>query len=125
MKIVKIMAALATLFLVALFTLIMSVENPEIALYEKTVQLLMQKEGVTSEKEAEERFPILIDIQTSMNKITKMNEFILNKTQNPAPILTEVEALQLIRYTQEIPKLREEIRRGLTQLMTTYEKVHP
>lgn len=120
MKVIKIAAVIASSFLIALLFLITKVENPEVALYKKTIEMLMEQEGIATKQEVEEQFPILIDIKSTMNQIANMNEFVLSKTRNPAPILTEAEALQLVHYIKRIPQLREQVQEELTQLMTTY-----
>lgn len=125
MKVIKIAAVFACSFLIALLFLIIKVENPEIALYKKTVKMLMQQEGVVSEQEIEERFPILIGIQTDMKEVAELNQFILSKTQNPAPVLTEAETIQLEHSLQKINKLRQEVRTELTQLMPAYAASQP
>ena len=125
MKVIKIAAVIASSFLVALLILITKIENPEVALYKKTIEMLMEKEGITTKKEVEKQFPILIDIQSTMRQIANMNEFVSYKTRNPAPILTEVEAMQLVHYIERIPQLREQVQKELTQLMTTYVAFQP
>lgn len=125
MKYLKIAAILAGSFLIALFTLIFKVENPEVTLYEQTVETLMRQKGLTSKPEIEEYFPALIDIQSKMHKITKLNEFVLRKTQSPPPILTENESLQLLHYLEEIPQLRKEVRTELFLLLETYAETQP
>jgi len=125
MKVIKIAAVIASSFLVALLILITKVENPEVALYKKTIKMLMEQKGITTKKEVEEQFPILIDIQSTMSQIANMNEFVSSKTRNPAPILTEAEALQLVHYIERIPQLREQVQKELTQLMTTYVAFQP
>ena len=86
MKIVKIAAVLASSFLTVLLILIFKVENPDVTLYEQTVEVLMNQEGLTSMKEIEERFPLLIDIKSTMDQITQMNEFVLSKTHGSPPV---------------------------------------
>lgn len=125
MKVIKIAAVIASSFLIALLFLITKVENPEVALYKKTIEMLMEQEGIATKQEVEEQFPILIDIKSTMNQIANMNEFVLSKTRNPAPILTEAEALQLVHYIKRIPQLREQVQEELTQLMTTYVAFQP
>ena len=125
MKVIKIAAVIASSFLVALLILITKIENPEVALYKKTIEMLMEQEGITTKKEVEKQFPILIDIQSTMRQIANMNEFVSYKTRNPAPILTEVEAMQLVHYIERIPQLREQVQKELTQLMTTYVAFQP
>ena len=59
MKVIKIAATFACCFLIALFILIIIVENPEVALYNKTVKLLMNQEKLETEDEVLDFFPAL------------------------------------------------------------------
>lgn len=125
MKVIKIAAVLACSFLISLLLLFIKVENPEIALYKKTVKTLMEQEGIASEQEIEERFPILIRIEADMKEVAELNQFILSKTQNPAPVLTEAAAIQLEHSLQKRSKLRQEVRTKLTQLLPAYTASQP
>lgn len=120
MKAIKIAAVLAGSFLVVLLILIAKVKNPETALYEKTVKTLMQQEGINSQQEIEQRFPVLMEIQADMKEIAEMNRFILNTTRNPVPMISEAEIQQLKYYRQRTHQLQHNVRTTLSQLTVTY-----
>lgn len=125
MKIIKIAAVIAASFLITLFIVIIKVENPEIALYQETVEMLMLQEGVNTKQEIEEHFPILTEIQANLDKIAKLNQFIACKTQSPAPVLTEVEAIQLEDHIKWRGQLRKKVRVELDLLIVTYAENQP
>ena len=125
MNVLEVATVLASSILVALFVLIIKVENPETALYQTTVEMLMQQEDLSSEQEVEERFPILREIKSKLNQIANMKQLMLRKTQSPSPILSEEESLQLKNYRQKIQQLRKVVRTDLLQLSETYAHSNP
>lgn len=125
MRITKIAAAVACGLALLLLTLTFTVKNPEVALYENTVEILMEQEGLTSNQEIEERFPILIGVQAKMSQIADLKRFMLDKTQSPAPIITEEDILQLEYYKQKIDQLQKVVRVDLSQLLAIYAESQP
>jgi len=117
MKIIKIAAWFASSLIIVLFALILSVENPEIDIYEKSIKTLMQQEAMDSKHEIERCFPTLIDIRANMKQVAELNYIIANKSRNPASIITEIEMLQLIKYRMRVNQLRNKIRISLLQLI--------
>jgi len=117
MKIIKIAAVFAGSFLVALFILIIKGQNPEVALYDKTVEVLMDQESLASEQDVLDSFPALQDIKSNMTRVAQLDWIIQSKTQGPAPMVTEADSKQLIEYRQEIRQLRKLIRKELSLLM--------
>lgn len=120
MRIVKIASACACTIGILVVALAFTVKNPETELYEKTVEMLMRQEGMSSHQEMEEHFPELLNIKSKMNRISYLNQIVLSKTRSPAPTITEGEALQMAYYTQRIRQLRRRVRTELSQLIATY-----
>jgi len=125
MRIAKIAVATACGLTLLLLTLTFMVKNPEVALYEQTVEILMKQENLASSQEVDERFPILIDVRAKMNQIADLKRFVLDKTQSPAPIITEEEMLQLEYYKQKIYQLRKGVKVDLSQLVAIYTESQP
>jgi len=125
MRITKIAAATACGLTLLLLTLTFTVKNPEVALYEQTVETLMEQEDLASSQEVEERFPMLIGVRAKMNRIADLKRFVLDKTQSPAPIITEEEVLQLEYYKQKIHQLRRGVKVDLSQLLEVYAESQP
>jgi len=119
MKIVKIIALIASSFLVTLLALIITVKNPEVALYEKTIETLMDKEHLTCEQDVLDNFPDLKDIKSSMARVAYLDGFIQGKTQGPAPMVTAAESKQLTAYREEARQIRKEIKEELNQIIIT------
>ena len=125
MKVIKIAIVIAINFLIALFILTAKVKNPEIALYEKTVETLMRKEATNSEQKIKERFPMLIDVQSNINKITKLNQILHSKIRSPSPMMTKEDTLQMEGYRQRLRQLRKIVRTDLSQLLATHGEGRP
>ncbi|MFK7772481.1 MAG: hypothetical protein AB8F94_10085 [Saprospiraceae bacterium] len=123
MKFIKITATFACCFLIALFILIIIVENPEVALYDKTVEVLMNQEKLETEEEVLDYFPALKGIKSNMTRVAYLNYIIQDKTQGPAPMITEEESKQLMKYTEEVQLLRRFIRQELTQLIMVAQQI--
>lgn len=117
MKVVKIAAGVACGLIILLLVLIFTVRNPETALYEETVEMLMKQEGSSSHREIEESFPILVEIQADMSRIAKLKQVVLVKTLGPATMINKEETLQLKDYHQTIRQLRKVVRKELLRLI--------
>ncbi|MEM8526403.1 MAG: hypothetical protein AAGG68_17305 [Bacteroidota bacterium] len=120
MKTIKIAAAVACGLTILLLVLTFTVENPELALYEETVQKLMAQEGINCDQEIKRRFPILLGIEKKMDRMANLKQLVLDKTRSPAPIITEKEVLQLEYYKKKINQLRKDVIMELSQLTATY-----
>jgi len=120
MRTIKIAAAVACGLIILLLALTFTVENPEIAQYEKTVEILMEREHLTSEQALEKHFPTLVAIRSKIDQLSELNRMIADKTRSPAPIITEEEVLQLKHCREKIRQLRKGITLELSQLITTY-----
>ncbi len=125
MRAVKFAAGLACGLIILLLTLTFSLENPEKALYQKTVELLMKQEGLVTNQEAEEHFPILIDIQSKMNRIAELNQIVQSRRQGPSPIQNGNESLYLEDCIQKIRLLQKVVRIELSQLMAASREAQP
>ncbi|MEM9674439.1 MAG: hypothetical protein AAF992_17735 [Bacteroidota bacterium] len=125
MNAVKIAAGFAGGITILLVVLALNVKNPETALYDKTVEMLMKQEGVTSELELKKRFPELIDIKSTMSQVTDLNQTMQRVAQNPAPMMTEEESWQMEHHRQRMHQLRHEVRAELSQLIVTYAERQP
>ncbi len=125
MNAVKIAVGFAGGITILLVVLALNVKNPETALYDKTVEMLMKQEGVTSELELEKRFPELIDIKSTMSQVTDLNQTMQRAAQNPAPMMTEGESWQMEYHRQRMHQLRHEVRAELSQLIVTYAERQP
>lgn len=125
MIVLKIAAGFAFGVMILLFVLIFTIKNPETALYDKTVEMLMRQEGVTTDREIKERYPILIEVQSNISRIAELNQIVLSKIQSPTPITNEEEALQLENYMQRVRELRKGVRTDLSRLTTAYAEGRP
>ena len=117
MRGIKIAAGTACGLTVLLLVLAFSLRNPEMALYEKTVEMLESQEGLSIDRSIEEHFPQLIAIRSNIKKMADLKQMILRKTQSPASMLNEEEVLQLKNYRQSLEELRKKVRTELTQLI--------
>jgi hypothetical protein len=125
MKYIKIAATFASCFLIALFILIIIVENPEVALYNETVEILMNQEKLETEDEVLDHFSALKDIKSKMNRISYLKSSIHSITGGPAPNVSKEEGLYVQRCAHEIRKLQRNIKEELSQLITIYATVEP
>ncbi len=117
MKVVKFAMAFAACFLIVLIILIVNSENPEIALYDKTVETLMIQKGFTSVHEVLECYPTLKEIKNKIDRIGQLQVAIQSKTQGPAPMITEPESIQVQKDIKKIHQLRSHVRLELEQLV--------
>jgi hypothetical protein len=125
MKVIKIAATVASCFLIALFFLIIIVENPEVALYNETVEMLMNQEKLETEDEVLDHFPALKDIKSMMNRISYLKSSIHSITGGPAPNVSKEESLYVQRCAHEIRQLQRNIKEELSQLIIIYATVEP
>jgi len=125
MKVVKIATGIGRGLVVLLCILAFVLETPEHSQYEKTVEILMEQEGVSSIQEIEARFPVLADIQFCMNRIEHLTHIVQSKTRSLAPSVTEEETAQLEYYMHKIHQLQEEVRTGLSGLLVDEEVFQP
>ena len=116
MNIVKITATaacgLAMLLLVTTFT----IKSPETTLYKKTVELLMEQEGIASDQEVVECFPILLEIQSKIVQIADLKQQVRSQSHTAT---TEEETLQMDYYNQKIHQLQSGVKTQLIQLIAT------
>jgi len=122
MRFIKIAGAFACFITVVVIALAINGKNPETEMYEETVDMLMKQDGMTSDLECQERYPILVDIKKNMSKITSLNQIVLSKSRNPAPIVTEDEVFEVEYYRQTIQQLKKGVRTELSQLIAVYVK---
>lgn len=122
MRFIKIAGAFACFITILIIALAFTGKNLETEMYEETVDMLMKQEGMTSDLACEERYPILVDVKTNLNLIASLNQIVLNKSRNPAPMVTEDEASQMEYYQQQIQQLKKVVRKELTQLIAEYTK---
>ncbi|MEL6717394.1 MAG: hypothetical protein AAFO82_23755 [Bacteroidota bacterium] len=120
MRTIKIAAAVACGLTLLLLALTFTVKNPEIALYEETVELLMEQEGISCDQEITKRFPVLLDIQAKMKQLADLRQLVLDKTRSPAPVMAKEEIQQLEFYKLKINRLRKGVITELSQLAATY-----
>ncbi len=123
MNVIKTTTGLACTFVIVLFALIFSTENPEKKLFEKTVQSIMIHEGMSSHQELLDAFPELKDIKSKMKRIDSLNSSIHSMTGGPAPNVSKEESLQLQSHTQEIQQIRKSIKEELSQFSSIYSEV--
>lgn len=121
MSVLKIAAGFACGLIGLLFILTFSLKNPETALYEETIEMLMAKEGKCSEQELVECYPILREIQTHIHEIAQLNQIVQSKSRNPAPMIDKAESLAMQAQLESIYLLRKIVREALSQLILTYE----
>lgn len=122
MRTIKIAGALACFITVLVIALAFTTQNPETEMYEETIAMLRKQEGLTSDLECEERYPLLVNIKLNLNQIAYLNQIVLNKSRNPAPMVTEDEASQLEYYRQKIHQLKKGVRTELSQLIAVHAK---
>lgn len=113
-------ASFACGVIILLFMLSITLKNTETQRYEETVEMLMHKEGLSSAEEADERFPILIEIRAMMTRIDDLNKRVHRKAHSPAPIISQEESLQLTQAMQRVRQLRHGVKTGLAQLLASY-----
>ena len=119
------MAGVTCGILILLFILIVFVENPEKALYEKTVETLMTYNGLSSVQEVMEQFPELQDIQAKIKQIAYLKGNLQSRTGGPAPNLSKEGSLQIQIHAQEIHQLRRNVKEELTQLLADHAAGQP
>lgn len=117
---IKVIAGLACSILIVLFLLIACTKNPEKALYEQTIKTLMIHQRVGSFQEVVEYYPELRDVQTKMERIAFLNNYIHHITTGPAPIVSREESIRIQDFNQEVRQLRVNVKATLTQLLTDY-----
>jgi hypothetical protein len=125
MKVIKIAATFASCFLIALFIMIITVENPEVALYNETVEILMNQENLETVDEVLHHFPALKDIESMMNRISYLKSSIHSITGGPAPNVSKEDGLYVQRCAHEIRQLQRNIKEELSQLVIIYAAVEP
>lgn len=125
MSVAKMAAGFACGLTILLLVLAFTVKKPETVLYEKTVKILMRQEGLTTDREIEERFPVLNEIQSNMDQMAQLNQFILSKTQGPVPMTSEKESRELEYYRQKVRQLRQGVKTELSHIIATYAEDRP
>ena len=125
MKVVKIAVGIARGLTILLCVLAFTLQSPEQSQYDKTVEMLMEQEGISSVQELEARFPVLASIQFCMHRIDHLTQLIQTKTRSLAPSVTEEETAQLEYYMRKIHQLQQEVSTELSGLLTHYEGVQP
>ena len=125
MNIVKVATGLACGLTMLLLVLALRTEKSETALYNKTVEVLMEQEGTNSEQETAALFPVLVGIQADLRRIAHLSLVIAQKTKGAVQIRTEGEALHLEDYRQTVAVLQKNVRSKLSQLLAAYNKNQP
>ena len=115
MDVIKVVGVVCSL-LVVLLMLTVFIKNPEEALFEKTIDRLMKQEETSSFKDVLECFPELRVIQSQMEKLTELNNRIIQLTQGPAPNVSREESLLVQEYSFEAQQLRTSIKEELNLL---------
>ncbi len=119
---IKVAVVMACCLLGALLSLVIIAQNPQQALYKKTVNTMMAYEGWSSEKQALDHSPELKDINAKMEQIARLNSAIHGMTAGPTPNLSREEINVLEDYREEIKMLQTNVNDQLVLLMATYTR---
>ena len=119
---VKMAMGLACSISLVLLLVILATENPERALFERTVEELMAREGLNTFNEVIKSFPILKSIEADINRMGHLNRMIQSNAGGPAPVITKAKSLEMQECNQEIRQLRERVTRELLQLLAAQAK---
>ena len=123
MKFVTIAFLSASSLLIVLCSLLFTLQNPEQALYDKTVKELMIREKLNTPEAVLNAFPALKAIQHKMEKTKHLRTMVNSKTQGPAPAISEDENLYLQKQMEKIRQLRKEINEDLKRLVATHSSI--
>ena len=118
MTAIKIATSIACGILLLLGILIVFAQNPEQKSFDDTVELLMEREGLTSSSEVIKSFPELEQIESKMQQISQLKTATQRLTGGPAPNPSIEEQRQIELHRKNIEQLREEVHIELRQLMT-------
>ena len=117
MDYVKIATALVSGTTLLLLAMALCLKNPEAALYQKTVQTLMEEEALASEQEVLAHFPVLREIQSDLQEIARLNQGFRDQFQSPIP--NHQEGDLLLDATQaKMQQYRERVQTQLLQLLS-------
>lgn len=125
MKAVKFAAGLACGLTVLLLILAFTVKNPEVALYEDTVEKLRQATGIPAEQSMEEQFPALAEIQADLKRIAELNQYVNSQSRCPAPDMSREEMQKRELQLEQIQRLRTTVRLKLSQLLAANSRDQP
>ena len=125
MKAIKITALGAILLCLTLVILAVVTKNPEVRLYDKTVEQLMISEGFSSEQEVLANVPHLAEIKGKMNELDNLKYHVQSKVQDPVPTSSRAEERALETKMGKIRQLRKEVRKDLKRISTTQGRIIP
>lgn len=117
---IKIVALFACSFLIGLFFLVSTLENPEIKQYDEVVEMLMTQKSMSSVQEVLDAFPELNAIKSKIDRIASLKSSVNRMTAGPSPNMSSEESVQLRHYTQEIKTLQNQVQSELAQLQTLH-----
>jgi len=125
MKNLKIVFTLASCLLITLFSLFVLGNDPEANQYKKTVEILMERDGLISEKDVLNCYPALFDLKKKMEIVARLDDHIKHEIRQPIAAIPESERLELIGQIQQERQLRIDVRAGLKMLTTFHAIVYP
>ncbi len=125
MKAIKVIGLFAGIICGTLIILAVFTKNPEVKLYDETINRLMVSEGFSSEQEALVSIPHLAKVKGKMDKLSHLKFHVRSKTQCPVPTTSKAERQALESKMDQIRQLREELRRDLKQVSIPQGQVTP
>ena len=120
MNSIKVAAAISCCLITAIVVFVLLFENPQHALYKKTINTMMIQEGLSSEEQVLEHWPELKEVGKMMEKIGQLNSDIHSLTAGPSPMLSGEEQQLVEQYRMEIRTLQRSVNDQLALLLTSH-----
>ncbi|MFK7810102.1 MAG: hypothetical protein AB8F74_20010 [Saprospiraceae bacterium] len=115
MKTVKILSSIAITFLMALFYIILTVQNPLAQEYNVLVQDIMDKKELISESEVLNQYPEVKKLKGQIQDIYQTYYDIQRITQHPIPPEKE-ESVQLLSQIKELKTMKGNVNIQIAQI---------
>ena len=120
MNYLKIALILASSILLAFFSLLLVAQNPEQAMFDKTIEKLMNESNLSSPEEVIDALPELKIVKLKMDSARYLSAMINCKIQGPNTAISERESLDIQTQIGVIRQLRKESREELERLVIAH-----
>ncbi len=123
MNYLKIALILASSLLLAFFSLLLVAQNPEQAMFDKTIEKLMHESNLSTPEEVIDALPELKIVKHKMDIARYLSTMINCKIQGPNTVISERESLNIQTQIGIIRQLRKESREELERLVITHHTI--